>query len=692
LLAALRILTKDKVLVKNKMNSIFMPLLPRPAAKWPALVLLLFAAYFILGLVIHSDYGMSWDEPVSRTDGVVSLKYAVEKLAPSMITGDSAKNIPDLHSWPDKDYGVAFEMPVAALELLLHLKDSQDIYIFRHLATFLAAFLGAVAVYATARNLYKDYRFGLLAVLMLIFSPRMFAESFYNSKDIVFMASIAVAIYTMTVFLSRPRLPIAIIHGFCCAFAIDVRIMGVMMVLCTVGVLLIKVIKRETAIGNGFWSAAAYVGSCSAFVFLMFPFLWDDPAGNFLLAFSNMAKFRWAGAVLYMGEIHKATDLPWHYIPIWILITTPPLFLVLMGVGAFKTIRQLWFSKLRLWANEKEMFDLLMLALLIVPIAAVIVLSSVLYDGWRQMYFVYPALILIATKGAVTVFDAFRENRRIRTLLWGMLLLCCSYNGYWMWAAHPLQNVYFNFLVGNDWKSKFELDYWGLANREALQFILDNDNSPVITIRAESQTPLEHTLLILNRKDRDRIAILPVESTPLYLLTNYRQFKSRALPKPLDDHTLFYRKQVDGETILSVFRINDPQKAARVTKIDRAYSADEIRKLNYRFYGRSERDGKSIVALKINNNGLIPISALSGIGKPIHIAWRFLDASGKPASEWDRQKNLPADIPAKGELSVQIAINPKNEIKGGTLQISMEQESAFWAHDIGLQPLEIPWE
>ena len=666
--------------------------MPMPAAKWPALVLLGFAAYFILGLVIHSDYGVSWDEPVSRTNGVVNLKYVVEKLAPSMITGDSAKSIPDLYRWPDKDYGVAFEMPVAALELLLQLKDSKDIYIFRHLATFLAAFIGAVAVYASARNLYKDYRFGLLAVLMLIFSPRIFAESFYNSKDIVFMASIAVAIYTMSIFLSRPRFSIAIIHGFFCAFAIDVRIMGVMMVLCTIGVLLIRIIKRETAASKAYWSAAAYIVSCTAFVFLMFPFLWDDPVGNFLLTFSNMAKFRWDGFVLYMGEIHKASDLPWHYIPVWILITTPPLFSVLMGVGAFKTIRQLWFNKLRLWSNEKEMFDLVMLTLLIVPITAVIVLSSVLYDGWRQMYFVYPAFILVATKGAMTVFDVFKENHKIRRLLWGALLLCCTYNGYWMWASHPLQNVYFNFMAGNDWKRKFELDYWGLANREALQFILDNDNSPVITIRADSQTPLEHTLLILDRKDRDRIAILPVESTPLYLLTNYRQSRNSNVLSPPDNHTLFYQKQIGGEAILSVFKINDPQKTSRVTKIDRAYSVDEIRRINYRYYGRSEHNGKSIVDLKINNNGPIPISALSGIGKPIHIAWRFLDASGKPASEWDKRKNLPADIPANGGLTVQIAINPKNEIKGGTLEISLEQESAFWAHDIGIQPLEIRWD
>jgi len=665
--------------------------MPMPDAKWPALVLLLFAAYFILGLVIHSDYGVSWDEPVSRTNGVVNLKYIVEKLAPSMITGDSAKNIPDLNTWPDKDYGVAFEVPVAALELVMKLKDSKDIYTFRHLATFLAAFLGVVAVYATARNLYKDYRFGLLAVLMLILTPRIFAESFYNSKDIVFMASIAVAIYTMTVFLSRPRLSIAIIHGFFCAFAIDVRIMGVMLVFCTVGVLLIRIIKRETATRNGLQYAIIYIISCSTFVFVMFPFLWDDPIGNFLLTFNHMAKFRWDGFVLYMGEMHKATDLPWHYIPVWIFITTPLLFSVLMGVGALKTIRQLWLNKLRLWSNEKEMFDLVMLALLIVPIAAVIVLSSVLYDGWRQMYFVYPAFILLATKGAVTAFDIFKENQKIRSLLWGVLLLCCAYNGYWMWASHPLQNVYFNFLAGNDWKSKFELDYWGLANREALQFILDNDNSPVITIRADSQTPLEHTLLILNRKDRDRIAILPVESTPLYLLTNYRQFRNRNLPKPPDNYALFYQKKIDGETILSVFKIKAPQEVSRVTKINRAYRADEIRKINYRYYGRSERNGKSIVDLKIHNNGPIPISALSGVGKPIHIAWRFLDASGKPASEWDKRKNLPADIPANGGLTAQIAINPKNEIKDGTLQISMEQESAFWAHDIGIPPLEILW-
>jgi len=680
--------------MKNKIKKTLMPWLPRPATSRPVLVLLLFVAYFILGLAIHSDYGVSWDEPISRTNGMVNLKYIVEKTAPSIITGDSAKNIPALHSWQDKDYGVAFEVPVAALELLLKLKDSEDIYIFRHLATFLAAFIGAVAVYASARHLYKDYRFGLLAVCMLVLSPRIFAESFYNSKDIVFMASIAVAIYTMIIFLSRPGLSSAVIHGFFCAFAIDVRIMGVMMVLCTIGLLVIRVLKRETAIGTGFRYAAVFAGACGVFTVLMFPFLWDDPARNFLLTFSNMARFRWDGLVLYMGEIHQSSKLPWHYIPVWILITTPPLFTMLMGVGAFSTIRQAWSNKHGLWSNESEMFNLVNLALLIIPIAAVIALSSVLYDGWRQMYFVYPAFILIATKGAVTIFGLFKGNRKIQSLLWAMLLLCGTYNGYWMWASHPLQNVYFNFLAGSDWKNRFELDYWGLANREALQFILDNDSSPVITIRADSQTPLENTLLILNRKDRNRVAILPAESTPSYLLTNYRQPKNRGLSNlsaPPENHTLFYRKQVNGETILSVYKINAAQKTARVSRIDRAYSADEIRGISYRYYGRSVRDGKSIVDLKINHHGALPISALSDVGKPMHIAWRFLDASGKPVSEWNKQKGLPADIPANGELPVQIVINPKNEIRGGTLQISMEQESAFWAHDIGVQPLEIPW-
>jgi hypothetical protein len=59
----------------------------------------------------------------------------------------------------------------------------------------------------------------------------------------------------------------------------------------------------------------------------------------------------------------------------------------------------------------------------------------------------------------------------------------------------------------------------------------------------------------------------------------------------------------------------------------------------------------------------------------------------KPATRLD----LPIDIPLHGELKLNVSVDPKTEIKGGSLQFSMVQEAGFWGHDIGVVLVTIPW-
>jgi hypothetical protein len=68
-----------------------------------------------------------------------------------------------LADYPDRDYGVAFEAPAFALEHIFRLKDSRDIYMFRHLLTFLVYFGGVFAVYRLAHQRFLDWRTGLLS-------------------------------------------------------------------------------------------------------------------------------------------------------------------------------------------------------------------------------------------------------------------------------------------------------------------------------------------------------------------------------------------------------------------------------------------------------------------------------------------------------------------------------------------------
>jgi hypothetical protein len=222
-----------------------------------------------------------------------------------------------------------------------------------------------------------------------------------------------------------------------------------------------------------------------------------------------------------------------------------------------------------LWKGDEELQDAIFLGLFVVPIASVILLHSVLYDGWRQMYFVYPAFLLLAVRGWVALWgnDLFLTIRR--SLLAVVTAVSFVHTAAWMWQAHPLQNLYFNTLAGTDLRSRYELDYWGLANRKALEQILRNDHGEVIHVRADSWTPLSLSFYMIDSPERKRLRYSDERSfcldafrhyahdcsgPPQYVVTNYRLVKDPDDAKYAQEYDLFYQIRVDDEVILSVFR------------------------------------------------------------------------------------------------------------------------------------------
>jgi hypothetical protein len=342
-----------------------------------------FLGLLAVGLGIYRDYGISIDEPTSRLNGAVTLKYLAERFAPSLNPGTEG-GLDSLNRYLDRDYGVAFEAPAVALEVMLGIGDEKTMFLFRHLLTFLVSLAGVYAVQRMADRRFSDWRIGLLAALFLVLTPRLFAESFYNSKDLVFMAFFAIAMNTTIAFVLKPSLNIAFLHALASAVAIDVRIMAIILPAATVAILTVRLLKRELPIPVTCRALAVYLAAACIVVIAMWPWLWSDPIGNFVQAFRNMSRFPWPGEVLYMGHYFRGTDLPWHYALVWISITTPLLYLGLFVVGALNTLRQIASRNLGLWKGDEELQDAIFFGLFAAPIVAVVSLHSVLYDGWRH--------------------------------------------------------------------------------------------------------------------------------------------------------------------------------------------------------------------------------------------------------------------------------------------------------------------
>jgi hypothetical protein len=510
-----------------------------------------FCALLVVGLAVCRDYGVPWDEPRQRLIGGVSARYVLQTIAPARPLPAALPDKP-LADFDDRDYGVAFETPAVAVELLLGLTDTRDVYLLRHLLTYLVFLGGVFAVYRMATRRFDDWRLGLCAATFLVLSPRFFAESFYNSKDIVFMACFAIATNTMLAFVTRPRVSTALAHAVATAVAIDVRVAAVLFVPMTLALCLVDALKRRHRPGRQAALAGLFVGTAAVLVVLLFPWLWEDPAGRFVGVVRNMSAFqRFSDRVRYMGGSIMPDDLPWHYLPVWIAISTPLLYVVLSAIGAAATLRTLASRHVLIWTST-AMQDLVFLGLFCLPVMLVMATGSVVYDGWRHLYFVYPSLVLLATRGLVVATTLARSVPFGRQAVVVLVAACLSATSIWMMRAHPMQNVYFNWLAGHDWRRSYELDYWGLGNRTALEYILARVPARIVTIRAESSTALEHTLLILSPADRARVRVVGKDEPAQYVLTNYRGVDVDEAGRR-SDRRLFYQLVVDGEVILSIY-------------------------------------------------------------------------------------------------------------------------------------------
>ena len=150
---------------------------------------LFFFIFFVLGSLIFNDYGISIDEDNSRLNGFVSLKYILEIFFPDYSSGiDKILSVPKIDSYDEQGNGVIFGVPMAFFELIFKIDDSRQYYLIRHFFNYLIFFISVYYFFVIIKTRYKSLISAILGAAFLIISPRIFAESFYNSKDVLFLS------------------------------------------------------------------------------------------------------------------------------------------------------------------------------------------------------------------------------------------------------------------------------------------------------------------------------------------------------------------------------------------------------------------------------------------------------------------------------------------------------------------------
>ena len=513
------------------------------------LVCLFFAAYLFIGISIFKDYGISWDEHRSRINGLMAANYVVK--------GDQR-----LFAYDDRYYGTAFEILLFGIERILDLtKNSRTVFLMRHLVTFLLFYTGVLFFYLLCKYKFNSWKIGLLGSLFLILSPRIFAHSFYNSKDIPCLVMFIISMYTLIRYLDKKTLSKATFHALSCALLIDIRIMGIIVPFFTLIFLIsdLLIIRKEKVEHKKIIASFfIYIVLLIFFTVLFWPLLWKNPFYHFINAFKLMSRFqRWDSYVLYLGDYVRAVNLPWHYIPVWMIITTPVFYTFCFFIGCFVSIKLLLRNPIQFYLSKRN--DFIFLLWFFLPLVVVIGIRSVLYDGWRQMFFVYPAFLMLSMAGLTSLFEFIKlkfqglSYKIMNVTFVFIIAFSLISTTQFMVRYHPYQNVYFNKLAGrnmNGVKNNFELDYWGLSYRQALEYVLRNDKSKVIKVYV-ANFPGKANLHILPSDDRNRLMYVENPNEAKYFLSNYRWHKEEY---PLKDE--YYSIKIDGTKIMVVYKID----------------------------------------------------------------------------------------------------------------------------------------
>ena len=524
-----------------------------------------FSSLFLVGLLIYPDFGLGLDEDNSRVNGFTSLKYFFEIFFPEYIYKiNNIILVGDIYNYNEQGNGVVFDLPLAFLELILDFEDIRQVYLLRHFSNFFMFFVSVFIFYKIVNNRYDSYIIGLLGAFFLVMSPRIFAESFNNTKDIFLMSLFIVNIFLGIKFLDNPSIKTAIIFSVVSALAVDVRIIVIFFPLLVCLIHLINILRMNNFKKGKLIPLFTILIFLPIFIILFWPYLWANPVTNFIEVFEKLSNFSHPIYNFYFGEYISAKSLPWHYPVVWILITTPIFYTILFLIGfwfiLFRLIKRLLKIEVNdsytdLWRGKKELNDIIFLFTFLIPMFTVIIFNSSLYDGWRHLYFIYPSFLMISLHGFYLIKNILYTKKNLLINLLAFTLILPTF--YWMVSNHPFQNNYFNFLIGKNFNKKFEMDYWGISNKVALEYIANDTLVYKVNVYNLNTSDLMLSKNIINKKNREKINIIYNIENADYIVNSYRDWNGFKKPQEYSvpsGFKLLYEIKVDDIPINSIYK------------------------------------------------------------------------------------------------------------------------------------------
>ena len=335
-------------------------------------LLLFLFLYLFWTLFTYQDFGETWDESGVYARGIVLYHH---------LAGDHRTDFIILHKTAPDDGMVLYDHLYSMVLYLFNPSGDVDVY---HWLNMAFASLLFIAAFEVLLSLYRRPLWALGGPLFLALTPRFLGDIPANPKDMPFAVLYFLSLCGLYFLNKRPATPPLVkglVLGALFGLTLCARMLGLTLFIVYFLFEFYTHLsdRKDRGIKNIFSFSRTFTPSflvtfiLSSFILIFsWPFLRAEFPKHLSEILSASKNFSWLNKVLFMGREVPAASLPWTYLPVWLLATTPLFILIFLIL--------IWFMKDKLKNRLLVLFTLT----LAVNFMLVLLLRPVLYDGLRH--------------------------------------------------------------------------------------------------------------------------------------------------------------------------------------------------------------------------------------------------------------------------------------------------------------------
>ena len=533
---------------------------------------LFFFIFLLIGIFTFKDYGIGIDDKFHRLNGFYWLNYllsftdfeSLKSVANLKLLEISDLSLPSIIKY--NNYSIIFDVPTAFAEIIFKIENPKEYYQFRHFLNFIFFYVGSIFFFKILKLRFNKF-VAFFGACLFIISPRLYGDSFYNMKDIIYLTFLTISYYYCLKCFNSLSIKNLFILAILSAASIQIRILGLAIPASLISFYFLDCLSKTYNLKK-FYKIFFYFTSTIIITYLLWPYLWLSPIKNFIGSFHNIIPEIY---VLFNGNYVKNSFLPYSYVPVWILISTPIIHLILFFSGFIYLLKRLFNRIVNIneqnisydfWNGKNEKFDVFIFLNFLILTILIIFLNVRLFNTWKHLYFLNFYIIYFASFSLHLLYILFRKNIIRFNVMHLIILINIFFVIFRMHNYHPYQGLYFNFLITDKIKSNFEIDFTALSAKHFFDniFKLEKDSEKIF-IAAASWTPLIRTLDIYSKSKKDKIILLGQNYQKAdYIYSNNISEVDKKSDDKYDIPNNFiklYDFEVDGAILYTVYKKNN---------------------------------------------------------------------------------------------------------------------------------------